>query len=114
MDLLFRTDEHALTDTTGDRLSQLGTTLSGMPDIRIQLAGFADERGDEAYNLALSQKRVDFVRDRLVQAGVSEDRIRTTAYGETPAVDSTPDSLALERRVSLTVFIDDSPSFASK
>ena len=114
MDLLFRTDEHVLTDTTGSRLQQLAGTLSGMPDVRIQLAGFADERGDEDYNLELSQKRVDFIRDQLIQAGVSPDRIVASAYGETPAVDSTPDSYALERRVSMTVFIEDSPSFASQ
>ncbi len=47
MDLLFRTDEHALADTTGDRLAQLAGSLASMPDIRVQLDGFADERGDE-------------------------------------------------------------------
>ena len=114
MDLLFRTDEHALTDTTGDRLARLAGALSTMPDVRIQLAGFADERGDEDYNLGLSQKRVDFVRDQLIQAGIEPDRIRASAYGEAPAVDKNPDSYALERRVSMTVFIDDSPSFASQ
>ena len=45
MDLLFRTDEFALTDTTGDRLSQMAATLASMPDVRIQLDGFADETG---------------------------------------------------------------------
>ena len=114
MDLLFRTDEHALTDTTGGRLAELAGALATMPDIRIQLAGFADERGDETYNLELSQKRVEFVRDQLIAAGVRPDRIRANAFGEAPAQDETPDSYALERRVSLTVFIDESPAFASK
>jgi len=44
MDLLFRTDEFALTDTTGDRLAQMAGTLARMPGVRIQLDGFADER----------------------------------------------------------------------
>lgn len=114
MDLLFRTDEHVLTDTTGDRLAQFAGVLSQMPGIRVRLAGFADERGDEAYNLELSKKRVEFVRDQLVAAGIAPERIGTSALGESPAVDATPDSYALERRVSMTVFIDESPSFASQ
>ena len=40
MDLLFRTDEHVLTGSTGDRLQQLAVTLAGMQDVRIQLDGF--------------------------------------------------------------------------
>jgi outer membrane protein OmpA-like peptidoglycan-associated protein len=113
MDLLFRTDEHALADTTGDRLAALAGMLATMPDIRIQLDGFADERGDKDYNLLLSQKRVEFVRDQLIAAGIDAARIRVAAHGEAPAQDSTADSYALERRVNMTVFIDDSQSFAS-
>jgi outer membrane protein OmpA-like peptidoglycan-associated protein len=113
MDLLFRTDEHALAATTGDRLAALAGMLSSMPDIRIQLDGFADERGDADYNLLLSQKRVEFVRDQLLAAGIDGARIRVVAHGEAPAQDATADSYALERRVSMTVFIDDSQSFAA-
>src|SRR5690606_25737382 len=50
MDLLFRTAEHELADSTGKRLAGLATTLASMPDIRIDIDGYADERGDEAYN----------------------------------------------------------------
>lgn len=113
MDLLFRTDEHTLADTTGARLAELAGMLSTMPDIRIQLDGFADERGDKDYNLVLSKKRVEFVRDQLVAAGIDASRIRIAAYGEAPAQDETPDSFALERRVNMKVFIDNSQSFAS-
>lgn len=113
MDLLFRTDESALADTSGDRLTTLAETLALMPDIRIQLDGFADERGDEQYNYALSQKRVEFVRGLFLQAGVNSDRINAAAHGEAIAQDSSADSFALERRVSVTLFIEDAPSLAS-
>lgn len=113
MDLLFRTDETALVDTTGDRLYQLASTLASMPHIRIQLDGFADERGDEDYNLKLSEKRVDFVRELFVTAGVRPNRISATAHGESVAQDESIDSYALERRVSVKLFIDDTPSVAS-
>ena len=113
MDLLFRTDEHFLADTTGGRLAVLATTLASMPDIQVKLDGFADERGDSRYNQRLSEKRVSFVREQLVAAGVAPSRISHAAHGEAPAQDATPDSFALERRVSLTLFMDNTPSFAS-
>ena len=113
MDLLFRTDEAALADTTGDRLAQLASKLASMPRVRIQLDGFADERGNEDYNLKLSEKRVDFVRDQFVTAGVHPTRIDVSAHGESEAQDDSVDSYALERRVSVKLFIDDAPSVAS-
>jgi outer membrane protein OmpA-like peptidoglycan-associated protein len=113
MDLLFRTDEFALADTTGDRLASLAGSLASMRDVRIQLDGYADERGDEQYNAELSAKRVEFVRDLFVQAGVRPDRINAAAHGEAVAQDANIDSLALERRVSVTLFIDDAQPVAS-
>lgn len=113
MDLLFRTDEFALADTTGDRLAQLAGTLATMPEIKIQLDGFADERGDEQYNFELSEKRVEFVRGQLIAAGIRPDRISVSAHGESTAQDEHIDSLALERRVSIKLFIDDAPAVAA-
>jgi len=113
MDLLFRTDEAVLADTTGDRLAQLAGSLAGMSDIHIQLDGFADERGDSAYNLALSERRVQFIRDQFVVAGVHPRRISINAHGESVAQDESADSYALERRVSVKLFIDDVPALAA-
>ena len=113
MDLLFRTDEAVLADMTGVRLAQLAGTLAGMTDIHIQLDGFADERGDADYNLDLSERRVQFIRDQLVAAGIHPDRINVSAHGESAAQDETLDSYALERRVSVKLFIDNTPSLAA-
>jgi outer membrane protein OmpA-like peptidoglycan-associated protein len=113
MDLLFRTDEYVLADTTGSRLTQLATTLATLPDVYIQVDGFADERGDAGYNQALSTRRADHVRDVLTAAGVTPARIKVAAHGESPAIDGSIDSYALDRRVSLTLYVEDSASFAS-
>lgn len=112
MDLLFRTDEHVLADTTGGRLATLAATIATMTDVRVRLDGFADERGDADYNYKLSEQRVDFVRERLIAAGVHPSRIAVAAHGEATAQDTSVDSYALERRVSLTLFIDDTESVA--
>ena len=113
MDLLFRTDEHVLADTTGSRLQQLAASLATMPDIFVQLDGFADERGDAAYNQMLSVRRAEHVKSVLIANGVPAQRISVKAHGESQASDDNVDSFAFERKVSLTLYIEDSPSFAS-
>ena len=113
MDLLFRTDEAVLVDVTGDRLAQLAQTIVDMPDIHIKLDGFADARGDAEYNLALSERRVEFIRDQFVAAGVDPSRINVSAHGESPAQDESLDSYALERKVSVRLFINERQSMAS-
>jgi len=113
MDLLFRTDEHVLADTTGSRLQELAASLATMPDVFVQLDGFADERGDAAYNQKLSDRRAAHVKDVLVSNGIPAERISVKAHGESPAADDNVDSFAFERKVSLTLYIENSPSFAS-
>lgn len=113
MDLLFRTDERVLIDETRSRVGQLASTLASMPDVHIQLDGFADERGDETYNRQLSAERASYIRKLLIDNGVASDRISVSAHGESPASDASADSYALERKVSLTLFIQASPSLAA-
>lgn len=113
IDLLFRTAEDELTDDTRGRLGELATTLAAMPDIRLHLAGFADERGDATYNQALSERRARHVRDLLTGHGVPADRITVVAHGEAVAADQSADSYALERRVSMTLMLGEAESVAA-
>lgn len=113
MDLLFRTDEHVLTGATDQRLQAMAATLAPVSTVSIRLDGYADERGDADYNLKLSQMRAEYVRDILVGSGIPSNRITINANGESVAPEQTTDSYALERKVSLTVLVEDSPSFAS-
>jgi outer membrane protein OmpA-like peptidoglycan-associated protein len=107
MDLLFRTDEHVLADSTGSRLQQLAASLAQMPDVFVRLDGFADTRGK------LSVKRAEHVKHVLLANGVPANRISVKGHGESPAADDNVDSFAFERKVSLTLYIDNSPSFAA-
>ncbi len=113
MDLLFRTDEDVLADTTGSKLQQLAGTLASMQGVQIRLDGFADERGDAIYNQQLSVRRAEHVRDVLLASGIPESRIQVNAHGEAPALDANIDSYALDRKVSLTLYVEKSTSFAS-
>lgn len=48
----------------------------------VQIAGNADERGTEEYNIALGQRRANAARDYLVAKGVASSRITTISYGK--------------------------------
>ena len=59
------------------------TYLQVRPDARLTLTGHADPRGGAKYNMALSERRVASVKNFLVQQGVPESAIETTALGDT-------------------------------
>ncbi len=52
------------------------------PDLSILLEGFADESGDENYNLKLSLQRAEQVRKYLIELGADENRISIEGKGE--------------------------------
>jgi outer membrane protein OmpA-like peptidoglycan-associated protein len=79
----------------------------------VTIEGFADPAGPAAYNVALSQRRADAVRDYLIQAGISA-QLRTVGYGQerlvVPGAQRDDPGAELNRRV---VFVVESPGGAS-
>jgi OmpA-OmpF porin, OOP family len=51
------------------------------PGTVLEVAGYTDNAGDQAANLALSQQRADAVRNALIQAGVSPSMLEAKGYG---------------------------------
>jgi len=74
-------------------------------DISIVCAGYTDSIGSDAYNLKLSQRRAEAVRDYLVKGGIAPDRIKVEGFGKADPVASnaTADGRAQNRRVELRV-----------
>jgi outer membrane protein OmpA-like peptidoglycan-associated protein len=68
------------------------------PTGSIVLDGSADSTGSAAYNIRLSARRAESVRDRLVSMGIDQDRIVMAVYGEN-ALRRTDN--ALDRRVTI-------------
>lgn len=64
-------------------LNTQGAWLARHPTVKVLVAGNADERGTEAYNLALGQRRADAARDDLIAQGIAPERIKTISYGRT-------------------------------
>jgi outer membrane protein OmpA-like peptidoglycan-associated protein len=61
----------------------VAATLKGHPEfLVIEVAGHADERGEDQYNLDLTKRRAASVRAALNQRGVANDRIVSQGYGE--------------------------------
>jgi outer membrane protein OmpA-like peptidoglycan-associated protein len=101
----FRTGDATLAGDTEARLLELGAAIARMDDVAVQVDGYADARGDAAYNEALSAERAEAVRTALLKAGVPAERIHASARGEIDAVaaENDVDALALDRRVRLSI-----------
>ena len=56
--------------------------LQANPDVLVLIEGHCDERGTDAYNLALGDRRAKAVHSYLVAQGVAADRLTTVSYGE--------------------------------
>jgi peptidoglycan-associated lipoprotein len=56
--------------------------LKARPDLTVTIIGRADDGGDRAAALALSEQRANAVRDRLVAAGLGQERIEIRAVGD--------------------------------
>lgn len=86
-------------------LDEMVATLKRYPHIRVEVAGHTDSRMSEAYNLELSQRRAEAVRDYFVQMGIDAARLTAKGYGETqPVADNkTAQGRAENRRVELRI-----------
>jgi OOP family OmpA-OmpF porin len=66
------------------------------------LGGHADEIGDEAFNLALSEDRSKEVSKRMERLGIDGGRMSIQAFGETQPAVSGSGSQPKNRRVEFT------------
>ncbi len=64
-------------------LDKLVETLNNNPNIVIELGSHTDFRGDDKYNLELSQKRAQSVVNYLIEKGIEPERLVAKGYGET-------------------------------
>ncbi len=69
------------------RMENNAKFLLAHPNIKIQIQGNCDERGSEAYNLALGEKRAEAAKKYLVNLGVAPDRIQTISFGKEKPLD---------------------------
>ena len=97
----FESGSAAITPDSYSVLDQVVKSLKAYPEVRVEIAGHTDNVGKDEYNLVLSQKRADSVKQYLVNAGVSADHLVTKGYGESSPIASnaTPAGRADNRRI---------------
>ena len=71
----------------------------------LEIAGYTDNTGDAALNLALSQKRAEAVREALIKYGADPDMLVAKGYGEADPVanNDTPEGRLKNRRIEYHV-----------
>ena len=63
-------------------LERVAVIMRANPEIKVELRGYADERGRAKFNEILSRQRAEVVRTYLVAAGIQRSRISVKAFGE--------------------------------
>ena len=81
-DVLFDFNSSNLKAGANKVVNELAAFLKEYPQRSIQIEGFTDSIGSAEYNKDLSQRRADSLKDALVKAGISSQRIETIGYGE--------------------------------
>lgn len=93
-------------------LKQNLDVLSKHPELSVLIYGFADSRGKESYNLPLSKKRAQHVKDYLVSKGLDKKQIeQVNGKGEefilnkcTEGVECSDPEHEVNRRVEFIIF----------
>lgn len=103
--VLFETEKADLNPIYYRTLNNMAVIMNNNPNYSLNVVGHADDRGESAFNLELSKKRADAVKDYLVSRGVAADRITTSAVGEVQPAGATNIAAARQnaRRVDFVV-----------
>jgi outer membrane protein OmpA-like peptidoglycan-associated protein len=104
-DVLFDTGKAQLNPGAARNLDQLVAFLNDHPERHVEIDGYTDNVGSDSYNVDLSQRRADAVRQALVAQGIDPSRIVTKGYGKEFAVASNTEASGrqLNRRVEVVI-----------
>jgi outer membrane protein OmpA-like peptidoglycan-associated protein len=81
-DVLFAFGKSALLPGAIRNVQKVADFLQKNPTRNILIEGYTDSVGSDEFNLTLSQKRADAVKEQLVAMGIRSDRITTKGYGK--------------------------------
>jgi OOP family OmpA-OmpF porin len=101
----FELDSAQLTASSRDVLDSIAADLQKHPRLKIELQGHTDSSGSDRYNLDLSQRRAESVREYLVRRGVAANQLEAKGYGESQPIadNTTANGRAANRRVVMRV-----------
>jgi peptidoglycan-associated lipoprotein len=87
-DVYFDFDSSTLADMAKNVLSRKAEWLRMTPDASVIIEGHCDERGTNAYNIALGDRRAESAKAFLQDLGIEGSQLTTISYGEERPVDT--------------------------
>ncbi len=104
-DVLFEFDRAELKNEARENVEPLVSYLKDNPAQRVVIEGYTDNVGTRDYNLDLSQRRAETVRNFLIQNGISPTRVTARGMGEANPIASndTESGRQLNRRVEVVL-----------
>jgi outer membrane protein OmpA-like peptidoglycan-associated protein len=104
-DVLFDTGSADLKPGAREKLAKISGILLAHPGLSLQIEGHTDNVGSDEFNMNLSGRRADSVRDYLAQEGVGASSMTTKGFGKTQpvATNDTAEGRQRNRRVELVV-----------
>ncbi|CEJ71748.1 putative lipoprotein YiaD precursor [Chryseobacterium oranimense G311] len=104
--LYFETGSSDLKPGSEVQLNNLAEILNDYPDLKIKLGGYTDNTGNEESNLKLSNLRAQTAKLKLLELGISSDRVEAEGYGSQHPVceaNDTDECKAKNRRIDVRV-----------
>ncbi len=103
--IFFDTDRYTINPMFLEVIRNISVYLKKRPNMYLILEGHCDERGPQAYNLSLGDKRANEIRSLLIKEGISPDRLYPISYGkDRPFVTGhSPEAWSQNRRVHFKV-----------
>jgi OmpA-OmpF porin, OOP family len=104
--IMFETGSDRIDHASDNLLKQIAAVLKEHKEIElVEIAGHADKRGSAVMNVNLTKRRAASVIRRLIEEGVSKDRLRSAGYGFYCPIDpaDTMDAFEKNRRVEFLI-----------
>jgi len=104
-DVLFDFNKYTLRPAAREKLAKISGIILSHPGLRLEVDGYTDSIGTDAYNLKLSDERAGTVQQYLVQQGLAQDNVTAKGFGKDDPVasNSTASGRQANRRVELVV-----------
>jgi outer membrane protein OmpA-like peptidoglycan-associated protein len=106
-DVLFDTAQAALKPGAAPTMDRLAKFMTDYPQRKVMIEGHTDSRGADDYNVQLSQRRANAVRDALVMRGIEAGRIQAIGLGEAYPVASNETAAGMQQNRRVEIVISD-------
>jgi len=92
--IYFDFDAFTLSEAARDALAKNAVAIKKNKGMKVQIQGNCDERGSDAYNLALGEKRAKAAYDYLITLGTPANQLYVISYGKERPADPGHDEAA--------------------